>query len=384
MYDFDEIIDRHAMGSIKWKEAYPEYLMLSTADMDFKTCHKIENALANKIKQGIYAYEFRSDEFLESIVSWYQRRFNYHFSKEDIIITPGVWPGIRIILDSVLKENNNILAFAPSFFPLSQVIDKTKSNLYLSDLVLRDNHFEIDFIDFEQQIIKNNIKTLVLINPHNPTGKVFKKDELLKIIKICQVNDVLIISDEVQSNIVFEPHIYLPIASLSDYQKIITITSGSKTFNLQGLTLASIIVKDRELYNLVYEGIKGYDMEFATNILSMEATKTAYNECEDWLKELKIYLTNNQNYVLDFFKDNDLNIKPIKLEGSYTMYLDCSKLNLNAQELEDFFINKAKVYLTFEASYDLSEGKFVRLNIGCPLSILKQALKRIKQAYEAK
>ncbi|MDH6602917.1 cystathionine beta-lyase [Bacilli bacterium PM5-9] len=383
MYDFDKIIDRRKYHSIKYKNLDDEYLMMGTADMDFESATEIKEALIKKAQQGIYGYEFKTKEYYNSIINWYSRHYNWNIKQEWIYNSPGIWTGLRICIDTFTKKSDKILVNGPVFHPIHAIIEKSEREMVVNELVRKDNHYEIDFIDFEKQL-QSGIKLFVLINPQNPTGRIFNYDELLKIAKLCLKYNVLIISDEVHGNITFDNNKFIPIASIDEKiaQNTITISSVSKAYNLQGLTYAYLIMPNKKHQEEYNNSLQGYDLDFATNIFSMSALQSAFDFGDEWLNELNKYLQKNLDFLQTFIEKNIPSIKVIRPEGSYLVWLDVSSLNLNADELEKLFIEKGKMYFSFESSFGLNDGNYLRLNFGCSRVILKRALDRIKELIQ--
>ncbi|MBU5484370.1 aminotransferase class I/II-fold pyridoxal phosphate-dependent enzyme [Clostridium sp. MSJ-11] len=253
-----------------------------------------------------------------------------------------------------------------------------------NSLVLKDGHYSIDFEDLESKIA-NNVKMFILVNPHNPSGRVFTNEELIRIGEICNKHNVLVLSDEVHGGVVFQNHKHIPYASISEKfaMNSIVITAASKSFNLQGLTHAILIIPNKDLWNIYESTLTGYDFGFATNVFSLAAVEAAYRHGKPWLDELTAYLQNNLQYLIDYFEVNIPKIKVIKPEGSYMVWLDCRELKMNEDELETLFISKARVALTFGSGFGKDGEGFARINIACSRKLLKEALKRIEGAVNS-
>ena len=380
MFDFDKIVSRKR--AIKHKYG-SDYYMLSTADMDFESAIEIKEALIKKANQGYYGYELKSAEYYNAIINWYQRHYQWSIKDEMIAVAPGIWVSLRLCLETFAKESDNILVHYPTFHPIVEIAKKSKRNLIYSELCYQDNSFEIDFALFEKQL-QQNIKIFILINPHNPTGRVFTKEELTRIGNLCLKYNVLVISDEVHGGIVFADNKLLPFGSISNEfaNNSIILNSASKAYNLQGLTHAYLVIPNKKHRAMFEETLQGYDLDFATNIFSMAALEAAYNGGDEWLKEVTSYLQNNLDYLDVFLKGELPQVKLIRPQGSYLAWLDISSLGLNNDEIKELFINKGKIYFSFEESFSLNEGKFVRLNFACPLVVLKEALLKIKEVID--
>lgn len=378
---FDEKIMRIGTNSIKWDRYNDkEIIAMGTADMDFKAPKCVTEALIERSKLGIFAYEIKSESYYSSIVDWYKKRYPWNIKSDWISNSPGIWAGVRICVDSFTNLGEKILAHSPTFHPINDIVEKSGRVLIQSSLVLNDGYYSIDFVDFENKIVENNVKMFILVNPHNPSGRVFTIEELTKIGEICNKHNVLVLSDEVHSGIVYEGHKHIPYASISQglAMNSIVITAVSKAFNLQGLTHGILIIPNKKLLDTYNSSLTGYDFDFAVNVFSLAAVKAAYAGGELWLDELNIYLQRNLDFLINYFKVNIPKIKVIKPEGSYMVWLDCRDLNLDDVELEDFFINNAKVALTFGSGFGVDGKGFARINIGCSKELLSEALDRIK------
>ncbi|MDL2211433.1 PatB family C-S lyase [Erysipelotrichaceae bacterium OttesenSCG-928-M19] len=383
MNNFDEILDRRQYHAIKFKDLSTDYLMLGTADMDFKSSSAVQDALLKKAQQGNYGYELKSADYYQAIIDWYQRHYNWQITKEMIAVAPGIWTSLKMCIDTFSQIGDKILVHSPTFHPIVNIVKKSQRELVINDLIYKNNYYSINFDTLEKQL-KDNIKIFILINPHNPSGRVFTKDELIKIGELCLKYNVLVISDEVHGGIVFDNNKHLPFGSINKTfsTNSIIINSASKAYNLQGLTHAYLIIANNEYREQFEETLSCYDLDFATNIFSMTALKAAYNESDQWLQDVNKYLQNNLDYLDNYLKEELSQIKLIRPEASYLAWLDISALRLSTSEIKELFINKAKMYFSFEESFNMHEGNFIRINFGCPLSVLQEALKRLKEVLQ--
>ena len=380
MSKFDKIIDRNQYHSIKFKGLSRDYFTMGTADMDFESALPIKEALIQKAQQGIYGYEFKPDSYYNSIINWYQRHYQWTITKDEIAVVPGVWTSMRLCVDTFSEVGDHILVHWPAFFPIVDVIKGSGRKVVFNELIYQDNYYTIDFEKFEKQLQENNIKLFILISPHNPSGRVFTSEELTKIGQLCQKYQVMVISDEVHGSIVFAGCQHLPFSSIKEFaNNSLVINAASKAYNLQGLTHGYVIIPN-PVYRESFENtLKGYDFDFAMNIFSMAALEAAYNHCDEWLSEVTDYLANNLNYLADYLKKEIPQLKLIRPQAAYMAWIDVSSLNLTNDELKELFYEKGKMYFSFEENFSMNEGKFLRLNYGCPLSVLKEALKRMRE-----
>ncbi|GAA0730480.1 pyridoxal phosphate-dependent aminotransferase [Clostridium malenominatum] len=382
---FDEKVTRLGTNSIKWDRYNNEDIIaMGTADMDFMSPPSVTEALISRAKVGMFAYELISDSYYNAIIDWYAQMYNWNIKKEWLSSSPGIWAGIRICIDSFTMPGDKIIVHSPTFHPIIDIIEQSGRSLVTNSLVLKDGYYSLDFEDFENKIA-NNVKMFILINPQNPSGRVFTNEELIRIGEICNKYKVLVISDEVHGGVVFVGHKHIPYASISEEfaKNSIVITAASKAFNLQGMTHGILIIPNKHLRNIYQTALTGYDFDFATNVFSLAAVEAAYRYGRPWLDELITYLQCNLLYLIEYFEVNIPKIKVIKPEGSYMVWLDCRELKMNEDELETFFMIKAKVALTFGSSFGKDGEGFVRINIACSRNILKEALERIKGAVNS-
>ncbi|QEZ67549.1 pyridoxal phosphate-dependent aminotransferase [Paraclostridium bifermentans] len=381
---FNEGVNRLGTNAVKYdkyKENFntneDDIIPMWIADMDFKTCDEITKALQNKLSTGNLGYD-TVNGYYESVVKWMRDRHNVEINVEDVVYTPGVVTAINFLLKILIKENDKVLVQSPVYHSFFRVLNENKCDVVQSELFIKNNRYEIDFDEFENKI-STGVKVLILCNPHNPIGRVWTKEELEKIVEICESYKVFIISDEIHSDLVFKGYKHTSLTTVAPYYKdnIVTLTAPSKTFNLAGLYVSNAIITDEKLRNR-------YKELFSTtpNVLGAEALIAAYNKGETWLEELLEYIENNYNYVLNFVNENIPKIKVIKQEGTFLTWLDCRELGLSDDELERFFLEEAKLALSNGTAFGKGGSGFMRMNIGCPISTVKEALDRLKNAVD--
>lgn len=381
---FNEGVNRLGTNAVKYdkyKENFntneDDIIPMWIADMDFKTCDEITKALQNKLSTGNLGYD-TVDGYYESVVKWMRNRHNVDINVEDVVYTPGVVTAINFLLKILIKENDKVLVQSPVYHSFFRVLNENKCDIVQSELFIKDNRYEIDFDEFENKI-STGVKVLILCNPHNPIGRVWTKEELERIVEICESYKVFIISDEIHSDLVFKGYKHTSLTTVAPYYKdnIVTLTAPSKTFNLAGLYVSNAIITDEKLRSR-------YKELFSTtpNVLGAEALIAAYNKGETWLEELLEYIESNYNYVLKFVNENVPKIKVIKQEGTFLTWLDCRELELSDEELERFFLEKAKLALSTGTAFGKGGSGFMRMNIGCPISTVKEALERLKNAVD--
>lgn len=385
-YDFDIIIDRKNTNSIKYDFAREklipkDILPLWVADMDFKTAPAIINRLKNTVEYGIYGYSDSKEDYYIAVSNWYEKHFGYKIKKSWIVKTPGVVFAIAIAIRALTNVGDGVLIQNPVYYPFSDVIRENERVLVNNSLVRNGNKYEIDFKDFERKIIENNVKLFILCSPHNPVGRVWKKWELKKLGDICIKHNVYVLSDEIHSDFVYPGYKHTMFNTLSEaYEKIsITCTAPSKSFNLAGLQISNIIIPNIEIRKKIKKEIAevGYS---SVGIMGIVACQAAYEEGEEWLNELKQYIYSNLGYLRNYLEDNIPEIELVEPEGTYLVWLDCSKLGISGKKLEEFIIHKAGLWLDVGYIFGKEGDNYIRVNIACPKSILDKALNRLEKA----
>lgn len=382
--NFDDGVNRINTNSVKYdkyKENFntdkDDIIPMWIADMDFKTCDEITKALQNKLITGNLGYD-TVNGYYEAVEDWMKKRHGLKITKEDIVYTPGVVTAINFLLKILVKENDKVLVQSPVYHSFFRVLNENNCDIVQSELELNNNRYEINFEEFERQI-STGVKVFILCNPHNPVGRVWEKEELERLVEICESYKVFIISDEIHSDLIFKGYKHNSLTTVSPYYKdnIVTLTAPSKTFNLAGLYTSNVIITNEKIR-------KKYKDLFSTdpNVLGAVALIAAYTKGEKWLEELLVYIENNYNYVNDYISKNIPKIKVTKQEGTFLTWLDCRELRLSGEDLDRFFIDKAKLALSSGAVFGNGGSGFMRMNIGCPLNTIKEALCRLKIAVD--
>ena len=385
-YNFDEIIDRRNTDCLKYDFAVErgkpaDVLPLWVADMDFRTAPGIIEQAVADASFGIYGYTESKDDYFQAIASWYQNYFDWKVEKKWLVKTPGIVFAIGIAIQALTKEGDAVMIQQPVYYPFSEVIKDNNRTLVNNALVLKDGHYEIDFEDFEDKIIQNNVKLFVLCSPHNPVGRVWTADELRRIGEICLKHDVKVISDEIHSDFVYEGRKHYVFSTVDPAFEDISIicTAPSKTFNLAGLQISNIFIPNVQIRKAFLRQMSavGYSQ---VNMIGLHACRAAYETGREWLEELKIYLKGNLDYVRAYLEENLPQIKLIEPEGTYLIWLDCRALGLPEEKLEHLIVHEAKLWLDSGAIFgEVGEG-FERINIACPRAVLKEALERLHRA----
>ena len=382
--NFDTITDRHGTDCLKYDSALRRHRPATVqpfwvADMDFPTAPAILKALHARIDHGIFGYsEADPDRFYAILYNWFQERHHWRIQKDWLIQTPGIVFALAMAVRAYTSPGDSILIQQPVYYPFSEVIQDNKRNLINAPLVLKDGHYTIDFKIFEKKIMDHKVKLLLLCSPHNPGGRVWTKEELIQLGDICLSHHVLIVADEIHEDFVWPGYVHTVFASLGEKyeQNSIICTSPSKTFNIAGLQLSNIFIPNKNLRRKFKKEIAkaGYSQ---LNTLGLIAGEIAYREGAPWLDELKLYLYENINYTQIFLQKHLPQIKFIRPEGTYLVWLDFRPLGLTEAQREDVLLNQAGLWLDSGAMFGPDGTGFESLNIACPRIILKTALEKL-------
>ena len=382
MFDFDQIIDRRIPGDIKYERVndFPDVIPLWVADMDFKTAPCVEQAINQVAVRGVYGYQNVDDEYLDLVRAWYSRRFSFEVQKEWILPSPGVMYSVACTIRALTNEGDGILIFEPVYYPFAEVIRGNRRELVTCDLVDNDGYYTIDFADFERKMTENRVKTVLFCSPHNPVGRVWNREELRRVAEICLRHNAVIISDEIHSDLVFAPNKHTPFASLSEdvAARTVTCAAPTKTFNLASVEASEVIVPDPSIRKAIQRKMRANCCE-RINTFAIAATKAVYSEGEEWLDALLCYLAESRRILCEAFADGD-GIRIRQPEGTYLAWLDCRKLGLSDNRLYDLMLNTAHVRLHKGCAFGNAGRGFLRLNFACPHSVLREAIRRIRQA----
>ncbi|AVD37471.1 MalY/PatB family protein [Clostridioides difficile] len=391
-YNFDRVIDRVGTDCVKWDfrtncstKAQEDGLPFWIADMDFECAEPIIEALRKKVEHKIFGYSSNdSDKYFNAVCDWYKRRFNWEINRKDIIFSPGVVPAVAILVRILTNSNEGVIIQKPVYYPFEAKVKSNNREVVNNPLIYENGTYRMDYDDLEEKAKCSNNKVLILCSPHNPVGRVWREDELKKVVEICKKYDLWIIADEIHSDLIRKGFKHTPLQSLCpEYKdKIVTCIAPSKTFNLAGMQLSNIIVNNDELKKKYQEEVTAVGVATSPNPFAIVATIAAYNKSEDWLNELNEYLDNNIQFIDEYLKENLPKVKLVYPEGTYLAWLDFTAYGLNEVELEDLMFKKANVL--FDEGYIFGkEGiGFERINVACPQSLLKECMGRLKTTFE--
>lgn len=377
-YNFDTPPDRHGTNSYKWDSSDDcAMLPLWVADMDFTTCPAVIEALRKRIEHGIYGYTHVGNDYYNAVISWFSRRHALDIRKEWIIYTSGVVPAISAIIKALTHPGDKVLVQTPVYNCFFSSIRNNGCKMVSNPLVKKDNTYQINYEDLEEKAADPSVKVMLLCNPHNPAGRVWTREELLKIGNICLRHGVTVVSDEIHCELVFSPHIYTPFASICKgfLNNSITCVSPSKAFNLAGLQIANIIATNDIVRQKIDRAINDNEV-CDVNPFGITATIAAYNEGEEWLNKLLEYIWGNYTYMKEYCSTYLPDFPIITLEGTYLAWMDCSAMRIPSHQLEELLKEKAHIWLNAGTMYGNEGEGFMRWNLACTRKTLAEALER--------
>ena len=379
---FDEVIPRENTDCAKYDDrqhrfGHADVQPMWVADMDFQAPACVRQALRGLVEHGIFGYHLKTEKYYRAIIDWFQRRHHYAVDPQGIFFTPGVVPALSHLVQALTKAGDGIIIQPPVYFPFVWAIEVNQRRMLQNPLVETKGEYTIDFDDLEAKTREATM--LILCSPHNPVGRVWRREELERIAEICLRHDVLILSDEIHNDLVFGPNRHVPIASLSPEVDRITVTchSASKTFNLAGLSTAYVIIQDPQLRQTYQAGVAPLHVE-ALNSFGLKAMEAAFTQGEPWLQELLEYLWGNYRAVSSFLKENLPEVRASSLEGTYLVWLDFRGWGLDQKALRELIIEKARLGLHDGPTFGPGGEGFQRMNIACPRRMLQEALDRLK------
>ena len=381
-WNFNEVIDRSGTWSIKYGRAGESRFAMWIADMDFRTDPAVRKALQERLDRDVMGYTSTPEEFYEAVRGWKSKQHRWDIPREWIGYAPGVITAINQAYLTFSQPGDKIIVQPPVYDHFRLYAERLGREVVDNPMIFQDGRYRMDFEGLER-LMDDKVKVLVLCNPHNPCGILWDRDTLARLADICYRHGVTVISDEIHADLALYGKTHIPFCSVSDTAaKVGLIFSGpTKSFNLAGLAgTAFCVIPDKDKREK-YLGTLSAAKLNEPSIPTIVATIAAYTSETGWLPSLKKYLEGNIDRVMDFFSDNDLGITPIRPEASFLVWLDCRALGLPQDSLMDFFREKAGVYLSNGASYGVGGEGFIRLNIGCPRSVLDAALQSIKNAF---
>ena len=384
--DFDTVPNRRGTNCFKYDFAremgMPEdVLPLWVADMDFPTAPAVLERLHALAEHGIFGYTGVKDAYFSAVHNWYAQRFGWETQRSWLVTTPGVVFAIAIAIRAFTQKGDAILIQQPVYYPFANKVTENDRQLVVNPLVLKNGRYEMDFADMERKIVDYHVKMLLLCSPHNPVGRVWTKEELLRVGEICQKHGVLVVSDEIHADFTYAGHTHRVFASVkSEFADFtITCTAPSKTFNLAGLQNSNIFIPNRQLRHAYKKELSACGCG-GTNSMGMAACQAAYEAGADWLEQLKQYLAGNLAYIRQFLREKLPEIALIEPEGTYLVWLDLRKLGLTEQQQRQLIVQDAKLWLDAGTLFGQGGEGFERINIACPRTTIEQAMQRLEHA----
>ncbi len=391
-YNFDEYIERRGTDSFKWdglrtggQPADEKVIPMGLADMDFLCAPQIVEAIRKRTDQGIFGYGLgNTDEYQNAVCSWFKRRFDWDVDPEHIVFSPGVVPALGFLIELLTKSGEGIIVQKPVYHFFFHFTESHGRKLVNNALINRGGRYEMDFEDLEKKAADPDTKLLILCSPHNPAGRVWKEEELSRLVHICMDNGVIIISDEIHNDLIRREEKHIPLAKLfPEYKdRIITCTAPTKTFNLAGIQLSNILIHDDKLRNSWGELVMGQYGIYGAPVLSYPAAIAALNQGEEWLEQLLDYIDGNIRFTHEFFSEQLPSAIMSPTEGTYLVWVDLKAWGYSHKELRTLIQNEARVFAGMGDDYGDEGRGFIRLNVACPRVLLEEGLRRISWVLE--
>ena len=389
-YDFETVISRKNQGSYKWEQMYKEYpdlpddiIPFSVADMELQIAPEIKEGLKKYIDEAVLGYTGTNDNYLEIVVNWMKKRHNFDVKKEWIVNSSGVVSALYDAIKAYTEENQGVIVFTPVYYPFYSAITSNNRKIIDCPLIENNRNYTIDFQKFEEFAKDKNNRLLILCSPHNPVGRVWTKEELEKIGEIALKNDLIIISDEIHFDILMkgQKHTVLQTISNEISEITVTCTAPTKTFNLAGIGISNIIIKNEELRKkFIKEQEKSSSHVFAA--LGFKACELAYTKAEKWFEQFLELINKNQQIVNEFFENKFTVLKAPLIQGTYLQWLDFRELGLKNKELKRFMNEKAKIFFSEGYTFGKNGDGFERMNLAVPTHILEKGLERLYNAIK--
>jgi cystathionine beta-lyase len=385
-YDFDELVERRGTNCVKWDEEGPcqtddrcsskEMIPLWVADMDFKVAPAIQEAVRKRAEHGVFGYNIVPESYYEAVIAWFRRRHQWDIHREWLLYTTAVVPAMSCVIKALTMPGEKVLILSPAYNCFFSSIKNNGCEVLESPLKAADDSFEVDFIDFESKCADEKTTLFLLCNPHNPTGRVWTREELQRMYDICHRHGVKVVSDEIHCELIMPGYRFVPFGTVTD--DCVVMNSPSKNFNTAGLQIANIICSHPTWRRRIDRAININEV-CDVNPFGIVALQAAYNESEDWIDELNQYLWGNYQSIRDFIEENIPQWKVCRLEGTYLPWVDVSAMGITSQQLCNRLFAEAKVWINPGTMYGRETGEgYVRLNIACPRSRLMDALQRIE------
>lgn len=383
-YNFDEVVCRKHTDALKLEALAPRWgrtdlLPMWVADMDFKTPPFIVEVMKKRMECEVFGYTVKPESWYEAIISWQKRRHKWTITKEMISFVPGVVPALAMAVQAFTQRGEKVMIQQPVYNPFAQVIRNNHRELVNCPLELKDGQYHINFKLFEKKI--KGCKLFLFCHPHNPGGRVWTREELKKVATICAQNNVIIVADEIHADLTLFPYEHIPFASVSEEakQNSVVFASPSKAFNMAGLATSYAVIANPTLRRRFESYVEGNELA-AGNVFAFNTVVAAYNKGEEWLQQMLTYVQGNIDEVVSYIKENIPQLKVIIPQASYLVFIDFSALQLNQKDIVALCTNRAHLALNDGSIYGEEGNGYMRINLACPRSVVRQALAQLKDA----
>jgi cystathionine beta-lyase len=381
-FDFDQAVDRSGSSSVKFdaRKAYfgrEDVMPMWVADMDFAAPAEVTEALVARARHPVYGYTLYPDSLYQSLIDWCERRYNWSLKRSQIMMCPGVVPSIHAAIQGLTRPGDKVIVQPPVYFPFFSAVTETGRELVLNPLKLENGHYSMDLNHLEE-CARQGARLLLLCSPHNPVGRVWRRQELEALLSLAERYQMTIISDEIHADLIYPGETHLPLADLSDSVNVLTTVAPSKTFNIPGLALSALVVPDKADRRAIKQVFDSWHVS-AANPFSISAFEAAYNYGEAWLDALMQYLQQSRDEAAQFIDKALPDIKLIQPQGTYLLWLDCRQMGLDNPTLRQFFIEQAGVGMNPGYVFGDNGSGFMRLNIGTPRARVERALQKIAE-----
>ncbi len=385
-YNFDRVISRKDTASYKWDQltamfGSEDVLPLWVADMDFPCPEPVIAAAVKRAQEGVYGYTIRTDAWSEAMIGWYKRRHQWMIEKESVLTSPSVVTSLALAVELFTEPGSGVVLQSPVYHPFYDVIGMNGRNVCKNPLVAIEGQYRMDLAQLELQFREHDAKMILLCNPHNPGGRVWSFQELRQLAQLCSRYDVVVVSDEIHCDLVFDPHQYTPFAKAAEGVPctFMTLLAATKTFNIPGIQSSFIVAEDARIRNKLNHRMRSLSIHMH-NFFAHTATIAAYEEGAEWLDQVVPYIKANIDYAISYLYNHAPILVPMTPEGTYLLWIDARKLQLSASGMKQWMYEQAKVAFN-EGSMFGAEGEgFIRINCACPRSILQTALERLVRA----
>ena len=386
-YDFDTIVDRYNTGSVKYDTAErsgmpADVMPMWVADMDFRAPDEIVSRMRQLCDFGVYGYTMVTDSYFDAVRNWFSSRFDWEVERKWLVTTPGVVFALSAAVKAFTEPGEGVLIQRPVYYPFTEVVENNGRVVVNSSLRYDKGSYAIDYEDLEAKLARDDVKLMLICSPHNPVGRVWTRDELSKVCRLCLKYNVKMVSDEIHADFVLANREHVPLASLSEQvrENCVVCTAPSKSFNLAGLQISNIFIPNRDMRHAFRRELEKTGL-FGVNMVGLCACQAAYESGGEWLDQLKEYLEGNIQFLKSFVNEHMPRIKVVDTEGTYLVWMDLQELNLVDQK--EFIVNKTRLWLDTGSMFGDEGRGFERINVACPRTVLEEALNRLKRAYDA-